>query len=118
MGRGSDSGKAAVSRPEKNTIMDRRWVHVFEEDTERGEVYRPEDSDIPLSRRPRTQLELKGDGSARVFVPGPDDRLREQRALWEEEAGDLVIRGATGGPAAGRVLRVVDWSPDHLLVRS
>src|SRR5262245_27373902 len=98
--------------------MDRRWVHVYEEDTERGAVYRPEDPDIPLSRRPGTQLELSADGSARVFVAGPDDRLREQPAVWAEEAGELVIRGTATGPAAGRVLRVVDWSPDHLLVRS
>ncbi|MGH7460053.1 MAG: hypothetical protein ACREMA_03370 [Longimicrobiales bacterium] len=107
-----------MTRPEPSVIAQRRWVHVYEEDTERGAVYRPEDTDIPLSRRPRTQLELGADGSARVFVPGPDDRLREQSATWGEEAGDLVIRATQTGPAPGRVLRVVDWSADRLIVRT
>ena len=92
-----------------------RWVHVFEEDTERGAVYRPAESDIPLSRRPREWLELSRDGSARVLLPGPDDRLREQAAAWHEEAGDVVVR--TTGAGDSREYRVVQCSNDRLVVR-
>ena len=93
-----------------------RWVHVFEEDTERAAVYRPADADIPLSRRPRAWLELSRDGSARILLPGPDDRLREQAATWREEDGDVVIR-PTGAGDAAREYRVIERSSDRLLVR-
>jgi hypothetical protein len=71
-----------------------RWVHVFEEDTADGAVYRPEDADIPLSRRPREQIEFSPDGSARVFEGGPDDRLVARRAA----------------------VRIIEQSPDRLVV--
>ena len=90
------------------------WVHVFEEDTDKGAVYRPEDSDVPLSRRPRERLRLKPGGSARLFVPGPDDRLVEQPATWKEEGDSLVIRPSQGGTE----LRVIDRSPTRLVVQT
>jgi hypothetical protein len=71
-----------------------RWVHVFEEDTADGDVYRPEDGDIPLSRRPRERIEFAPDGSARVFEGGPDDRLVARQAA----------------------VRIIDRSPDRLVV--
>lgn len=89
------------------------WVHVFEEDTAAGAVYRPEDDDIPLSRRPREQIQLQSDGSARLLVPGPDDRFVEQPATWSEEGGALVIRKSKGKSS----LRLVSQSPSRLVVR-
>jgi hypothetical protein len=90
-----------------------KWVHVFEEDTAEGSVYRAEDGAIPLSRRPRERLELRPDGSARLFVPGPDDRLVEEAATWRDEGGALVVRA----PGGGTELRVVDRSPERLVVK-
>jgi hypothetical protein len=88
------------------------WVHVFEEDTAEGAVYRPEDADIPLSRRPRERLEFGRDGSARLFVGGDDDRLVEHAAAW---------RDGESPPAAGKHegadVRIVHRSPDRLVVR-
>jgi hypothetical protein len=89
------------------------WVHVFEEDTAEGAVYRPEDSDIPLSRRPRERIQLQPDGSARISVQGADDRYVDQPATWKEEEGALVIRKAKEAPP----LRVVSQSPSRLIVR-
>lgn len=89
------------------------WVHVFEEDTAEGEVYRPDDDDIPLSRRPREQIQLQSDGSARLLVPGPDDRFVEEAATWSEEEGALVIRKGKGAPS----LRLISQSPSRLVVR-
>ena len=88
------------------------WVHVFEEDTAQGAVYRPEDSDIPLSRRPRERLELAKDGSAKTFTAGPDDRPVAQPATWREEEGVVVIRKHDGAE-----LRIVDRAPGRLVIQ-
>ena len=88
-----------------------RWVHVFEEDTGDGAVYRPEQSEIPLSRRPREQLVLGADGQATLFTAGPDDRLVARPATWRD--GDT----GRGAPQAGADVHIVDRSPDRLVVR-
>jgi hypothetical protein len=88
-------------------------VHVFEEDTAEGAVYRPENSDIPLSRRPRERLTFEPDGRAGLYLQGPDDRYVEQPATWRDEGGALVIRVAGGGP----VLRIVERSPTRLVIQ-
>jgi hypothetical protein len=102
---------AASGTPED--IFGKRWVHVFEQDTPQGAVFRPEDGPIPLSRRPREAIELGKDGSACVFVPGPDDRFVERRTTWREEGGDLVIRPVEGIAE----LRIVERSPERLVAR-
>ncbi len=94
-----------------------RWVHAFEEDTPEAEVYRPEADDLPLSRRPRRRISLSADGSARILVPGPDDRLVESRAAWQREGGDLVVRGRARGGRGPNVLHIVSQSATRLLVR-
>jgi hypothetical protein len=88
-------------------------VHVFEEDTAEGAVYRAEDDTIPLSRRPRARLELKRDGEAHLLVAGPDDRLVERPATWRDEGGTLVIRPEGGGAE----LHIVDHSGTRLVVQ-
>lgn len=88
------------------------WVHVFEEDTAEGAVFRPEDADIPLSRRPRERIELRADGSATILVPGPDDRFVPQPARWTDEGGALVVRDAEDAVR----MRVVKQSSDRLVV--
>ncbi len=94
-----------------------RWVHVFEEDSAAGAVYRPDSSEIPLSRRPRAQLELNADGSARVFQCGPGDRPEAVAATWRKEGDAIVVRcaGARGGAALE--VWIVEQRPDRLLVR-
>ena len=89
-----------------------RWVHLYEQDTPRGEVYVPEDGAIPLSRRPRTRLELKPDGSATVFVSGPDDRPMPESARWTEENEWRTPQS----DSAGAILRVVERSATRLVV--
>ena len=89
------------------------WVHVFEEDTAEGAVYRPEDGDIPLSRRPRERIQLRADGSAHISVQGPDDRYVKEPATWKEEEGAIVIRKGSAAPS----LRVVSQTASRLVVR-
>ena len=100
----------------KGALFATPWVHVFEEDSADGEVYRPEGGDIPLSRRPRRRLSFSPDGSARVALPGPDDRPREQPATWQEEGDDVVVR-STSGSGAEQVLHVSLQSPTRLIVK-
>ena len=87
-------------------------MHVFEEDTAEGAVYRPDDGAIPLSRRPREQLSLDKDGSGSVFSAGPDDRLVKHAATWHHEGDRLVIRTSGGD------LYVVDQSADRIIIRA
>jgi hypothetical protein len=88
------------------------WVHVLEEDTAEGAVFRPESGDVPLSRRPRERIHLEPDGKARVSLPGADDRYMDQPASWRDDGGKVVIR-----TAAGAVLRIVERSPTRLVVK-
>ena len=88
----------------ENRLFATGWVHAFEEDTAEGAVYRPRGSKLPLSRRPRERLELDADGTARIFVQGPDDRYIEQPASWHDEDG--VRRGSR---ARGRHRACASW---------
>ena len=103
--------------PAKRAGVDRlfgtTWVRVFEEDTDAGAVYRPEDAAIPLSRRPRERIELDPDGTARLFRPGPDDRFVEQPASWKDEEGVLVIHARDGAVE----LRITGRSAERLVVQ-
>jgi len=102
-----------VTLSREDPLFGTRWVHVFEEDTPAGAVYRPEDDPIPLSRRPRERLELRPDGSAHFFMSGPDDRLVEQAARWRPEGETLIVRSQDGRLEA----RIVDRSPERLVVQ-
>ncbi len=100
-----------MGKPALDALFAHRWVRVPEEDTPEAAVYRPDDADLPLSRRPREQMELSADGSARVFTPAADDRLRAGAAHWTDEGNAIVVR------ADSRELHIFDWSDERLLVR-
>jgi hypothetical protein len=89
------------------------WVHVFEEDTAAGAVFRPENADIPLSRRPRERVEFRSGGAATIWKGGPDDRPAPIAARWTQEDDDLVVRDS-GGVLR---LRVIEHSPERMLVK-
>jgi hypothetical protein len=97
-------------------LFSTRWVHVFEEDTPEGAVYRPEDDDIPLSRRPRERLELWADGTAKVITQGADDRLVEKPATWASEPRKGA-KEAAASSASSADIRIVKQSPSRLIVR-
>jgi hypothetical protein len=101
----------AAGRRKADRLFATTWVRV--EDTADGAVYRPEDAAIPLSRRPRERLQVKENGTARLFVPGPDDRYIEQPATWTEEDSAVVIRASDGHTS----FRIVERSPTRLLVQ-
>lgn len=88
-----------------------RWVHVFEEDTATEAVYRADGPGIPLSRRPREQLELDPDGTARVFVAGPGDKPEAVAATWRRDGEAITIAARSGAR------RIVAWQADRLVVK-
>ena len=89
------------------------WVHVFEEDTSAGAVFKPEDADIPLSRRPRERIEFRSGGAATLWTGGADDRPAPISARWTHEDDGLVVRDGDGTVR----LRVLAQSADRLLVK-
>jgi hypothetical protein len=100
---------------DRDAFFETLWIHVFEEDTAEGEVYRPETDDVPLSRRPRRRISFSPDGSARLLVPGPDDRPVETPARWQEDGGPAVV--TRGAQRARTVIRIRDRTPTRLVIR-
>jgi hypothetical protein len=108
----------APRKLDRKALTATRWVHAFEKDTARGEIYLPSAADAPLSRRPREQLEFAADGTARVLNAGPDDRLVESGATWEEEEnGVIVLRTKATRTRAATEWRIVQASSKRLIVR-
>ena len=93
-------------------MYDVRWVHVFEDDTPEGDVYRAETDNIPLSRRPRDAFELHRDGSAQIFGGGPDDRAVAHTARWTDTADGIVVVDDKGGAR----FRIVKHDQAQLIV--
>ncbi len=113
------AGRRSPRKPTtRDALFETRWIHVFEEDTPEGEVYRPETEDVPLSRRPRRRLSFSPDGTVRVLVPGPDDRPVEVEARWEAPTGESVPLPARRSADSGQpVIRIRDRSPTRIVVR-
>ena len=88
-----------------------RWVHVFEEDTAQGQVYKPDSGPIPLSRRPREAMTLHPDGSATIEAGGSDDRPVGKPARWRSTPGGLIVEA--GGSTE---LHITHLSSDRLVV--
>lgn len=103
--------------PEKpgpdDPLFSTRWVHLFEEDAPDTQIFVPETTDVPLSRRHRERLEFNPDGSASIMTPGPDDRPRPSPARWTEDAGGIVVRSSDEGTA----LRIIERTRTRLVVR-
>jgi hypothetical protein len=93
-----------------------RWVHVFEEDTAEGQVYKPDSGPIPLSRRPREALTLHPGGSATVDVGGADDRPASSRAAWRSTPDGLVVDVPAAAGKGSTELHILQVSPDRLVV--
>ena len=92
------------------------WVHAFEEDGPEGAVYRPEGGSLRLSRRPRERLSFSPGGRALLVVGGPDDRLHEVEARWQDDAGEITLT-TEAGDAPARTLRVRLQSSGALIVK-
>ena len=94
-------------------ILQRRWVHSHEEDTDKEMVFRPEAFDFPPSRG-RRSFDLKPDGSLGEGRIGPTDRPLESQGTWELEDQRLLLR--TDPSQTPRVLRIASVNEDRLVI--
>jgi hypothetical protein len=86
-----------------------RWVRSWEEDAGDVRAYRRDTFAFPLSRRPRSVLELEPDGRAVSRTGGPADTLVGREGRWDvDDAGRLTVQwdapedaGLAAGPDAG-----------------
>jgi len=87
------------------------------DDAAHGLVYRDAEGDIPLSRRPKEFLEFTDDGTVRRLATGADDRAHEvDSTTWSEEGGHVTFRFAAGNTRRATNYRIVEHSPDQLIV--
>lgn len=93
-----------------------RWVHSWEEDAGDLRTYRRGDFPFPLSRRPRSVLELRADGRVVNRSGGPADTLVGRDGRWE--AGDpahLTVRWDS--PDDETAVEIVERQDDLLRLR-
>ena len=98
----------------RDTLVQRRWVHSHEEDTDDEMVFRPEGYDFPRSRG-RTSFELLPDGTYTESSPGPVDLPEESTGSWSLDEDRLVL-GAEGA-RAGHAWEITAADGDRLTVR-
>jgi hypothetical protein len=93
----------------------RSWGHSREEDGDGAEVWRPAGFPFPLSRG-RNWFELRDDGSAIFFGPGPDDRSQATAGSWVVTGNDeFELRRSENAPP--RCLKIVECSDSVLRLR-
>jgi hypothetical protein len=102
-----------VARYEKQ-LLEGRWVHSHEEDTDDEMVFRPADRPLPPSRG-RTSLEIRPDGTYVESAPGPVDVPESSTGSWSLQGGRLVLEAEENGPS--RELEITGAEDDRLTIR-
>ena len=98
----------------RDALLQRRWVHSHEEDTDDEMVFRPDDYPFPRSRG-RTSFELRPDGTYLESSPGPVDLPVESTGSWSLDSDRLVL-GAEGD-RAGHAWEITSADGERLTVR-
>lgn len=93
----------------------RSWGHSREEDSAGVEVWRPAGYPFPLARG-RNWFELREDGSATFFGPGPDDRSSATLGFWTV-TGDDEFELRHSDNALSLRLKIVECSGSVLRLR-
>lgn len=94
-------------------LLQRRWIHSHEEDTETTAVYRPASFDFPPSRG-RRSFELGLGGRYVESAPGPTDKPLATSGTWEIDRNAIAIRLLKGKVA--RSLTVESVTSDRLAI--
>jgi hypothetical protein len=97
------------------SVLNQRWLHSHEEDTESEMVFRPSTYPFPPSRG-RTGFELRADGSAAVLGVAPTDAPQEHPGTWTIDAAKQLLVHV---PALQQTTRmaIVSGGPDRLVVK-
>jgi len=95
-------------------LLQGRWVHSNEEDTDDEMVFRPADRPLPPSRG-RTSLEFLLDGTYVETAPGPVDVPESSTGSWSLDGGRLVLEAEGDRPS--RALEITGAEVDRLTIR-
>ena len=80
-----------MSNEGQRELLQGFWMHSYEEDTDKEQIFRPADYRFPPSRG-RRGFQLNADGSLVQTGPGPTDRPESRTGRWElTEDGDLLF---------------------------
>jgi hypothetical protein len=95
-------------------LLQGRWVHSHEEDSDDEMVFRPADRPLPPSRG-RTSLEFRPDGTYVESAPGPVDVPESSTGSWSLDGERLVLEAEGHGPS--RELEITGAEADRLTIR-
>ena len=99
---------------DRERLLDRRWTHSHEEDTEGQMVFRPAEHAFPPSRG-RMSFELRPDGTYVETSPGPVDVPEQSTGSWSLDGDRLILSGE--GDRPGHAWEVAATEDDRLVVR-
>jgi len=94
-------------------LLQRRWLHSHEEDTETQSVYRPDSFAFPLARG-RSGFEFRTHGKCVEIGIAPTDRGLDVEATWRTDGRSVLISLPTG---EDRNLQIVSVDQDCLIIR-
>ncbi|MCC9197613.1 hypothetical protein QNO08_07620 [Arthrobacter sp. zg-Y820] len=92
-----------------------RWMHSHEEDSDGMEVYRPADYAFPPARG-RTGYEFEADGRASYLGIAAADGSTKVPGRWVLEGADRVSLTMEEGLVQPMLLRVLDCTPEKLVL--
>jgi hypothetical protein len=95
------------------TILQQRWIHSHEEDTDTTRVYRPASYAFPPARG-RAVIELHADDSYTEDAPGPTDTPeRAGSGRWSLDGDVLKLESADGST---RAIKIASAGEDELVI--
>ena len=96
-------------------LLNKRWLHSHEEDSDSEMVFRPSTFPFPPSRG-RSGFELGADGSAVAISLGPTDVPEEGGGKWAlEGASRLSVHLPEANQV--RIFDILSADPDRLVVK-
>ena len=96
-------------------ILQKRWLHSHEEDTDSQMVFRPASFAFPPSRG-RAGFELKPDQSFIDIGIAPADGSQETMGKWKLD-GDRLLLFKSSGSRPSRTLQIISAGADRLVVK-
>jgi hypothetical protein len=99
----------------RRELLQRRWVHAHEEDSEHEMVFRPAEYELPPSRG-RVAFELRPDGSFVEAGIGPADVPEEASGTWELEDDDRIVLSGGASRGVPRQMRIASAEQDRLAI--
>jgi hypothetical protein len=96
-------------------LLQRRWVHAHEEDTDSEMVFRPADYGLPPSRG-RVAFELRPDGSFVESGLGAADVPEEASGTWDLEDDERIVLSQGASQGVPRQMRIASAEQDRLVI--